>query len=150
MTKAFDLASFVPAQTPAVGNTVHVASLGPPETTVWAKGFVEAPLNTTLYARSNGAWTPDAIQADAPDAQNYARQNGAWVPLSATTGPPEAPNDGNTYGRHALGWTPVLPIAGGALTGALILPVAEPSTAQAAATKAYVDTAVGVIDAGTY
>src|SRR5215472_19112470 len=33
----------------------------------------------------------------------------------------EAPNDTFTYGRHALGWTKVLPLAGGTLTGSLIL-----------------------------
>jgi hypothetical protein len=37
----------------------------------------------------------------------------------------EAPNDANTYGRHALAWTPVLPIAGGTMTGALF--IAPPS-----------------------
>jgi hypothetical protein len=34
----------------------------------------------------------------------------------------EAPNDANTYGRHALAWTPVLPIAGGTMTGPLTVP----------------------------
>jgi hypothetical protein len=159
MTKAFDLASFVPAQTPAVGQTVQVASLGPPETTQWAKGFSEAPVNTTLYNRSNNAWVADPIQADAPDAQSYARTNGAWVNLSATTGPPEAPNDASTYGRHALAWTPVVPLTGATMTGTLTL-AGDPVNAADAADKAYVDTtsaaaasaaiAAANIDAGTY
>jgi hypothetical protein len=31
----------------------------------------------------------------------------------------EAPNDANSYGRHALGWSAVLPLTGGALAGDL-------------------------------
>jgi hypothetical protein len=139
MTKAFDLASFVPAATPAVGNTVQVAALGPPETTAWAKGFVEAPINTTLYVRSNQTWIADPVQADAPDASSYARQKGAWVPLSATAGPPEAPNNGVAYGRMNLGWTPVVPIAGATMTGMLTL-AGPPVNPLDAATKAYADT----------
>jgi hypothetical protein len=139
MTKAFDLASFVPAQTPAVGQTVQVTGLGPPETTAWAKGFSEAPVNTTLYARSNNAWVADPIQADAPDAQSYARTKGAWVNLSATTGPPEAPTDGQIYGRGNTAWTPVLPLTGGTLTGTLTL-AGNPVNAVDASNKAYVDT----------
>src|SRR3974390_1272514 len=54
----------------------------------------------------------------------------------------DAPNDTNTYGRHALAWSPVLPIAGGNLTGPLILQ-ADPATALGAATKQYVDAHVG-------
>lgn len=34
-------------------------------------------------------------------------------------GIPEAPNDVNTYGRSALSWQPVLPLAGGTMTGTL-------------------------------
>jgi hypothetical protein len=139
MTKAFDLASFVPAQTPAVGQTVQVTAVGPPETTAWAKGFSEAPVNTTLYSRSNNAWVADPIQADAPDAQSYARTKGAWVNLSATTGPPEAPNDASTYGRHALAWTQVVPLTGATMTGTLTL-AGNPSGAADASNKAYVDT----------
>jgi len=56
----------------------------------------------------------------------------------------EAPNDTNTYGRHALAWTPVLPIAGGNLTGPLVLQ-ADPAVALGAATKQYVDNKVSTL-----
>lgn len=35
---------------------------------------------------------------------------------------PEAPNDGSAYGRQSLGWSKVLPLTGGALTGTLTAP----------------------------
>jgi hypothetical protein len=53
--------------------------------------------------------------------------------------PTEAPSDGTTYGRLNATWTRVLPIAGGTLTGPLIL-AADPTAALGAATKEYVDT----------
>jgi hypothetical protein len=159
MTKAFDLASFIPAQTPAVGDSVKVTALGPPETTQWTPAFPEAPNDAKVYSRQSKAWVLDPIQADAPDAQAYARKNGAWQLLSASAGPPEAPNDASTYGRHALAWVAVLPLTGGTLTGTLTL-AGNPSNAADASTKAYVDTtansvavsvvAAATIDCGSY
>jgi hypothetical protein len=151
MTKAFDLASFVPAQTPNVGDGVKVTALGPPEQTAWTPAFVEAPNDAKLYARQSKAWTPNPIQADAPDAQAYARKNGAWSLLSASAGPPEAPNDANTYGRANLAWTPVLALTGGVLTGTLTL-AGNPAGAADASNKAYVDTTTGaaITTANTY
>jgi hypothetical protein len=57
-------------------------------------------------------------------------------------GIPEAPNDGSTYGRKNLGWSKALDLAGGTLTGPLIL-AADPTTALGTATKQYVDTHAG-------
>src|SRR6516225_637177 len=59
------------------------------------------------------------------------------IPLSSFTYV-EAPNDGFTYGRQSLAWSKALNLAGGTLTGNLILN-ADPSAALGAATKQYVD-----------
>lgn len=53
-------------------------------------------------------------------------------------GIPEAPVDAFTYGRNQGGWVRVLPLAGGTLTGALIL-AADPTAALGAVTKQYAD-----------
>ena len=53
-------------------------------------------------------------------------------------GIPEAPADTNTYGRHNGAWATVLPIAGGTLTGPLIL-AADPTNVLGAVTKQYAD-----------
>ena len=57
---------------------------------------------------------------------------------SAGAGIPEAPSDGATYGRNTGSWQPVLPIAGGTLSGPLIL-AANPTNVLGATTKQYVD-----------
>lgn len=53
-------------------------------------------------------------------------------------GIPEAPADTNTYGRHNGAWVSVLPIAGGTLTGPLVL-AADPTNVLGAVTKQYAD-----------
>lgn len=68
----------------------------------------------------------------------------ALVKESAFFGIPEAPIDGSSYGRLNGGWSKVLSLAGGTLTGALTLN-ADPSTPLGAATKAYVDAHVSGI-----
>jgi hypothetical protein len=65
------------------------------------------------------------------------------IPLSSFTYV-EAPNDGFTYGRQSLAWSKALNLAGGTLTGNLILN-ADPSAALGAATKQYVDAHVSGI-----
>jgi hypothetical protein len=51
----------------------------------------------------------------------------------------DAPSDGNLYGRLSGAWQAAVPIAGGTMTGALVLS-GDPSAASQAATKNYVDT----------
>ena len=61
------------------------------------------------------------------------------IPPDVTAfGVPEAPSDNTTYGRRNVAWNPVLPLAGGTMTGALILS-GNPVTALGAATKGYID-----------
>lgn len=52
---------------------------------------------------------------------------------------PDAPFDDTTYGRRNQAWTPVLPIAGGSLTGPLTLAAGSPAADADAAPKSYVD-----------
>jgi hypothetical protein len=54
---------------------------------------------------------------------------------------PEAPVDSYTYGRSNGAWTQVLPLAGGTMTGAIVL-AADPTTLNQASTKNYVDTSI--------
>ena len=42
----------------------------------------EAPLDGVLYSRSNHAWVPTPIQADAPDATLQGRKAGAWAHIT--------------------------------------------------------------------
>jgi hypothetical protein len=53
----------------------------------------------------------------------------------------DAPNDGFFYGRQSTAWAKVLALAGGTLTGTLVL-AHDPANPLEAATKAYVDQAV--------
>jgi hypothetical protein len=59
-------------------------------------------------------------------------------PIVFTGAITEAPVDGSTYGRFNAGWTKALPLAGGTLTGPMIL-AADPAVALGAATKQYAD-----------
>lgn len=64
-------------------------------------------------------------------------------------GIPEAPSDGALYGRLNAAWSKALPLAGGTLTGPLIL-AADPAVALGAATKQYVDANIGGTGAVRY
>jgi hypothetical protein len=66
------------------------------------------------------------------------------------SGVSEAPSDGSTYGRLNASWAKVLPLAGGTLTGSLLLPSATPTLANQAVTKAYVDSAPASIIVTNY
>jgi hypothetical protein len=66
--------------------------------------------------------------------------NGGWVAINSVSGAAltDAPNDGSAYGRQSTVWANVLPLAGGTLTGSLVLN-ADPAVALGASTKQYVD-----------
>jgi hypothetical protein len=77
--------------------------------------------------------------ADAPNDGNvYGRKNLAWAIVPAGGGLTDAPSDSSFYGRLNAAWVKGLPLAGGTLTGPLIL-AANPTVALGAATKQYVD-----------
>ena len=67
-------------------------------------------------------------------------QNGGWTIVSSSyvTAISDAPSNGTTYGRLNAAWTPVVPLAGATMTGALVLN-ADPAVALGASTKQYVD-----------
>jgi hypothetical protein len=70
--------------------------------------------------------------------------NGGWTAVNSVSGSAltDAPNDGFAYGRLSAAWGKVVPLAGGTMTGALVLN-ADPAAALGAATKQYVDTGLG-------
>ena len=67
---------------------------------------------------------------------------------AVTTGVPEAPLDCTLYGRESAQWLPSVPLAGGTMSGHLILSGLPPASPLEAVTKAYVDSAI--IDDGVY
>jgi len=72
------------------------------------KGILDAPIDTKLYGRKDGAWftitIPAAGIADAAsDDGYYVRHNGGWAAAPAS-GISDAPNDTNSYVRKAAGW----------------------------------------------
>jgi hypothetical protein len=75
----------------------------------------------------------DPTDAMMPATKGYVDAGGS----GGGGGIPEAPS-GGPYGRGGGAWVPVLPIAGGTITGPLIL-AADPTTALGAVTKQYVD-----------
>lgn len=76
---------------------------------------------------------------------------GDWVPVSTDVKEPdgeegsgpgtEAPMDGLAYGRESGDWAPVVPLAGGTMTGPLILS-GDPTDQMQAVTKEYLEVAV--------
>src|SRR4051812_34297610 len=82
-----------------------------------------------------------------PVAGTYAR-----LPISLLGGGggiADAPSDGFTYGRNNAAWVRALALAGGTLTGPLLL-AADPAVPLGAATKQYVDASGGGAGAVRY
>jgi hypothetical protein len=79
----------------------------------------------------------DPTDGRMPATKDYVDSHGT----GGGGGIPEAPTDGATYGRHIGAWNAALPIAGGTLTGPLILN-APPTAALGAAVKQDVDAKV--------
>jgi len=103
--------------------------------------------------KQNGIYYFDLQYADFPQVATLpagvAPYNLVWDPVGdqfyllslSTSTWVDAPSDANTYGRHQLAWTQVLPMSGGTLTGNLILN-GDPSIPLGAATKQYVDNSI--------
>ena len=95
----------------------------------------------------------DPTDAMMPATKGYVDAGGGGD--GGGSGIPEAPPDGQTYGRSGGAWDAVLPLAGGALLGALIL-AGDPTAALGAVTKRYADAIAATViadapnDANTY
>ena len=97
------------------------------ETIASAGVVTDAPIDSILYARYNGAWVEEPIQADVqtvqfwcrqPGAwalhpiqsdapsnnQSYVRRNGAWAVAPTAVIIVDAPSDGTLYGRENGAW----------------------------------------------
>lgn len=87
-------------------------------------GGLTLPEADARYVQLGGSQMSGALLLNANASQPLQavtlQQLQAFVPPGAVT---EAPNDGQLYGRNGLtaSWAPVLPLAGGILTGALTL-----------------------------
>jgi hypothetical protein len=123
--------------------------------------FADAASDGSFYARFNGSWAkvlglaggtltgPLALASDPTVATQAATKNyvdNAVAGGGGGGGIPDAPSDGFAYGRRNAAWITVLQLAGGTMTGALLLQ-GDPTTALGAATKQYVDSHGGLVDA---
>ena len=79
---------------------------------------------------ATGATGPQGPQGNPGPTGSTGPQGpaGATGPQGPAGPVPEAPTDGQAYGRKSAAWTPVLPLSGGTLTGALIAPTFTPTT----------------------
>jgi hypothetical protein len=146
MTRAYELASFIPVAAPAPQDGV-VVTQADPLLTAWQGVVTEAPSDSVLYARQNGAWIADAVQADVPNnGEAYARKYGAWIDIAEVSGLPDAPMDDVLYGRRDGGWVHALSLDGGTMVGALTL-AADPVNPLDAATKQYADASAATAQA---
>ena len=106
----------------------------------WANTFeenTEKMLVDIVAGIVAGGDTQDGSTRTGDDPLNYLVAN---APVSGGGGGTvdEAPSNGTSYGRRNTTWAPVLPLAGGTMTGTLVLNT-DPATPLQAATKQYVD-----------
>lgn len=105
------------------GDTIIYSTVQGEFTSIHAGGLT-LPEADARYVQLAGSQMSGALllnaNASAPLQAVTLQQMQAAV---ATAGIGEAPNDGQLYGRNGLttSWAPVLPLAGGILTGALML-----------------------------
>jgi phage gp45-like len=71
---------------------------------------------------ATGPTGPTGPASTVPGPAGPTGPQGPQGPQGASGIPTDAPNDALTYGRHAAAWNPVLPLAGGAMTGAPAVP----------------------------
>lgn len=128
----------------AFGELAQVATVPVPALPTTFFALWESSADT--YRRMNVKDFNTQFGGGIPEAPNdgvqYGRQSLGWTPTSGGGGGiPEAPSDGFAYGRLNAAWARALALAGGTMTGALVLN-ADPAAALGAATKQYVDAAI--------
>lgn len=106
-------------------------------------GIPEAPADSQYYGRYDGSWQPVLSMHGGTLIGDLILFRDATNPLGAVTLEQleavaatilaDAPNDANTYGRSANSWAPVMPIAGGQVTGSLGVGLAIPTSTLAPA-----------------
>jgi len=107
-------------------------------------GITDAPSDSTTYGRRNAIWVNvvnragDTMTGLLVLSGDPTAPPGAVTRQYADTKLSDAPSDGSDYGRKNGAWDKVVPLAGGTMTGALIL-AADPAAALGAATKQYAD-----------
>jgi hypothetical protein len=79
--------------------------------------------------------SPTVGQIFTSGSASWEWDGARWIAFSSST---DAPSDGTLYGRENGAWVNALPLAGGTLTGPLVLN-ANPTAALGAAPKQYVD-----------
>ena len=121
---------------------------------LWAKNGLSGKFDINSSAPAHLLQGHDAPPRTVPNVYKFQVSQAGVASLtpvalgsspSASTDPipifPEAPSDGSSYGRTDGGWTEVLPLAGGTMSGSIVLP-GPPSAANEAASKDYVDSSV--------
>jgi hypothetical protein len=105
------------------GDTIYYSTVDGEFFAIHAGGLT-LPEADARYVQLTGSQMSGALLLNANASQPLQavtlQQMEAFVPPGVV---PEAPNDGQLYGRNGLtaSWAPVLPLAGGILTGALTL-----------------------------
>src|SRR5436190_16336827 len=102
-----------------------------------ADGAISVVANGAVQ-KTGDTMTGLLVLSGDPSATNGAATKHYVDTAVGAAGIPEAPSTGITFGRMNATWTGVLPLAGGTLTGPLLLNAA-PTAPLGAATKGYVD-----------
>jgi hypothetical protein len=100
---------------------------------------IAAPIpDLSGYLQLAGGTMTGALTLAADPTSNLQAATKHYVDIQSAF--PEAPTDGSVYGRQGstTSWQKAVPLAGGTMTGLLVLS-ADPTAANGAATKHYVD-----------
>jgi hypothetical protein len=140
---------FALIQTPSLGQRVR---LGPATGAAITALYNIGPAAVNLYPAEDETLNDQGpnLPLSLPAGQTMLAVPSidAWLVQIPPRGPPggipDAPANGVAYGRFNASWTPVLAIAGGTLSGPLVL-AGNPTVALGAASKGYVDAAAALL-----